>query len=335
MVTKTNRIRRARSVSNELLVKSREAALSAVQIFNSPLITFKAEIFIVLMTIAWTYLLHAYYRNKKIEYRYFEQREKRRVFQKTVSGAHKFWGLEKCLTTKQSPIDIDTANNLRFLIGIRHEIEHQMTTKLDASFSAKFQACCLNYNDYIKSLFGEKLGIDKYLSVSLQFTSISEDQVESLPTSMPAHIKAFIDGFEGNLSVDAFNNPRFAYRVLFVPKKVNRKGQADQVIEFVAADSEFGKSVNATYTILKETERKKYLPSKVVKIMVEEGFGRFLINDHTDFWKSQNAQNPDMGYGAWVEGKWYWYESWIEKVREYCKQNQARFQGIKNVKRNK
>lgn len=47
MAIKTTRIRRTRSVSNELLVKSREAALSAVQTFDSPLITFKAEIFIV------------------------------------------------------------------------------------------------------------------------------------------------------------------------------------------------------------------------------------------------------------------------------------------------
>jgi len=34
----------------------------------------------------------------------------------------------------------DSANNLRFLIGIRHEIEHQMTFRLDNNLSAKFQA---------------------------------------------------------------------------------------------------------------------------------------------------------------------------------------------------
>jgi hypothetical protein len=335
MATKTTRIRRTRSVSNELLVKSREAALSAVQIFNSPLITFKAEIFIVLMTIAWTYLLHAYYRNKKIEYRYFEQKAKKRIFQKTTAGAHKFWGLERCLDYKHSPIDADSANNLRFLIGIRHEIEHQMTTKLDASFSAKFQACCLNYNEYIKSLFGDKYGIDKYLSLSLQFNSISKDQIDSLPSSMPAHIKAFVEGFEGSLSAEAFNNPKFAYRVLFVAKTANRKGQADQVIEFVPSDSEFGKNVNSAYTLIKETERKKYLPGNVLKIMADEGFGRFMMNDHTEFWKSQDAKNPAKGLGTLVEGKWYWYESWIEKVREHCAANQTRFQGSLTGKRKK
>ena len=67
------RVRRLFSVSDELVGKSRESALAAVQIFNNPLITFKSEMFIVLMNIAWTYLLHAHYRKKGIEYRYFEQ----------------------------------------------------------------------------------------------------------------------------------------------------------------------------------------------------------------------------------------------------------------------
>ena len=336
MTAKTIRIRRTRSVSNELLVKSREAALSAVQIFNSPLITFKAEIFIVLMTIAWTYLLHSHYRSKKIEYRYLDDKHNRRRFQKTkAGGAYKYWGLEACLNSRHSPIDKDTANNLRFLIGIRHEIEHKMTTKLDASFSAKFQACCLNYNEYIKTLFGEKHGIDRHLALSLHFSSISRDQIDSLPSSMPAHIKAFVEGFEGDLSAEAFNNPKFAYRVLFVAKKVNRKGQTDEVIEFVPSDSKFGKSVNAAYTVLKDTERKKYLPSKVQKIMADEGFGRFQIHNHTELWKSMDAKNPAKGYGTLVEGKWYWYEGWIKKVREHCIANQARFQGSRPPKRKK
>ena len=89
------RKRRIWSIKEELLTKAKEATLSAVKIFNDPLIQFKSEAFIVLMIIAWTYMLHAYYRSKKIEYRYFEQRGKRRVFDKTKQGAHKYWELEK------------------------------------------------------------------------------------------------------------------------------------------------------------------------------------------------------------------------------------------------
>ena len=65
--------KRSGPVKKQLLQKSREAALNAVQTFNNPLTTFKAETFIVLMHIAWTYLLHAYYRHKGIEYRYYKK----------------------------------------------------------------------------------------------------------------------------------------------------------------------------------------------------------------------------------------------------------------------
>ena len=40
----TKRIRRTYSVSRELLLKSEESALAAVQIFNSPMLTFKSKI---------------------------------------------------------------------------------------------------------------------------------------------------------------------------------------------------------------------------------------------------------------------------------------------------
>jgi hypothetical protein len=62
------RIRTVGSVSNELIKKSREAALAAVQVFNNPAITFKSEIFVVMMVISWTYLLHAHFRKQGIEF---------------------------------------------------------------------------------------------------------------------------------------------------------------------------------------------------------------------------------------------------------------------------
>jgi hypothetical protein len=327
MMAKTRRVRRAFSVSGELLTKSREAALAAVQIFNTPLITFKSEIFIVLMNIAWTYLLHAHYRKQHIEYRYYEQKAKKRIFDNTKSGAHKHWELERCLNDQQSPVDTDTANNLRFLIGVRHEIEHQMTSRLDSSLSAKFQACCLNYNEYVKKLFGERCGIDKHLAFSLQFSSISREQAEALPSpgEMPSHIKAFVEGFEGQLSEEEFNSPRFAYRVLFVAKTANRKGQADQVIEFVKADSTLAQNVNKAYTVIKETERPKHLPNGIVKLMKQEGYSSFTMHNHTILWNSLDAKNPARGFGVAVQKAWYWYDSWIEQVRNHCRENAAKY----------
>jgi hypothetical protein len=326
-MAKKKKKRRLFSVTEELLAKSREAALAAVQIFNNPQITFKSEVFIVLMNIAWTYLLHAYYRKQRVEYRYFQQKNKRRRFDTTAKGAYKYWELERCLNEPSCPVDRDSANNLRFLIGVRHEIEHQMTSRIDSSFTAKFQACCLNYNEHIKRLFGDKHAIDRHLAVSLQFAGIDKDQVAQLSgqTNLPANIQSFVDDFEQNLSSDEFNSSKFAYRVLFVAKTANRKGQADKVIEFVKAESKLAKRVNKTYAVIKETERPKFLPSKIVSLMKKEGFTKFNQHHHTELWQGQDAKNPAKGLGVQVESTWYWYEPWLEKVREYCKANSNRF----------
>jgi hypothetical protein len=280
------------------------------------------------MHIAWTYLLHAYYRSKRIDYRYSEMKKLRRKFDRTKKGAFKYWELERCLNDKNSPVDKDTANNLRFLIGLRHEIEHQMTTRIDDFLSARFQATCLNYNDYIKKLFGEKHAIERHLSFSLQFSSLSEEQIQSMQENkrLPSHISKYIEGFDIALTDEEFNNPRFAYRVLFVPKTANRKGQADRVIEFVKSDSPLAIGINAQYVVIKETERPKYRPGQVVEEMRRKGFSRFNMHHHTLLWQSMNAKEAGRGLGTSVAGTWYWYESWLKIVEKHCIGQRARYQ---------
>jgi len=322
----SKRVRRIGSIKSELLRKSSEAALAAVQIFNNPNISFKAESYVVLMHIAWTYLLHAYYRERKIEYRYFTQQGKRREFHRTKHKAYKYWELERCLNEGQSPIDKDAANNLRFLIGLRHEIEHQMTSRLDDMLSARFQACCLNYNRYIKKLFGDENGIEKHLSFSLQFSTISEAQKSTLQDhpELPANIQSYIQSFDEALTDQEFSNPSYAYRILFVPKTTNRKGQADRVIEFVKADSPLAESLNRDYAVIKEIEKKKYLPKQIVEKMQAEGFQKFKMHQHTDLWKDKDAKNPVKTYGTLVAGKiWHWYDSWMSEVLKHCQENRS------------
>jgi hypothetical protein len=298
--------------------------MTAVQIFNNPNILFKSETFVVLIIISWTYLAHAYYRNINLEYRYYSQHGKRRFFEKTKKGAFKFWSLEDCINKSECPFDKNACNNLHFLIGLRHEIEHQMTSRLDDALSAKFQACCINYNHYIKKLFGDEYGIDKHLSFSLQFSSISSEQKDNLSEyqEFPKSLIAYIIDFDNSLTYDEYNNPQYSYRMLFLPKSVNRKGQADKVIEFVQSDSELAEKINAEYTIIKEKDKKKYIPSQIVALMNEEGYTKFTMHKHTKLWQKMNAKDPNKDFGVDVANKyWYWYDNWLEIVRNYCKKN--------------
>jgi len=321
----SKRNRKIGSIKIELLTKSREAMLAAVQIFNNPNIQFKSESFIVLSIIAWTYLLHAYYRSKNIEYRYHEIHGTRKKFDKTKKGAYKYWELERCLNDGFCPIDNVAKSNLKFLIGLRHEIEHQMTTRIDDYLSARFQACCLNYNNYIKQLFEQKIGIDKHLSFSLQFSSIKEEHANQLRkfTDLPKNISAYINGFDSSLPDDEYNNIRYSYRVLYVQKSVNHKGQADKVIEFLPVNSPEAEQLNKEYVLIKEKEKQKYLPGKIVKLMQEEGYVKFKHHLHIQLWKAKNAKNKGKGFGVEVANTWYWYESWLSEVKKHCIENRS------------
>ncbi len=241
--------------------------LTAVQIFNNPHVEFKSELFIVTTIIAWTYLHHAYYRRKRIEYRQFTSGARKRRFHRTRFGAIRYWSLEECLACQECPLKKVVKDNLMFLIGLRHEIEHKMTTRIDDQVSAKFQATALNFNSCIKELFGVKHSLDSEQAFSIQFAGISERAAKELlaESDLPEHIKSFVAQFENGLSQEEYDDPRFSYRVAFIRKTSNTKASADKVIQMVPADSDTAAEINQVF--LRETEKKKYRPGTIVKQM--------------------------------------------------------------------
>lgn len=303
--------------------------LHAIQSYNNPRTYFRSEIFIVTAIIAWTYLLHAFFKENNIDYRYFAK--DKRTGQKTIAqtnyGAPKLWELEACLASPRCPLDDVVKANLRFLLKIRHEIEHQLTRSIDDAISAKLQACCLNYNTAIKSLFGDAVGIDAEFTVAIQLSTFNFDQQKALIAAqdLPPNIVAAQKSIEDALTQDQFNDPRYAFRVAIVPKVVGNKGRADQVIEFVKEGSEQASAINRI--LLKETERKKFKPKQIVTLMRDSGFPRFNAHSHTLLWQKLNAKDPAKQFGVTLsDGQWYWYENWVDRVRLHCEENKIDYQ---------
>ena len=320
--------RRGPPVSAELIRKSREAALNAVQTFNNPLTTFKAETFIVLMVIAWTYLLHSFYRRQGIEYRYYTQGPKRRRFDRTRSGAFKFWELERCLRDQACPLDVPAKHNLRFLVGFRHEIEHRRSAGSDERFSARYLACCFNYERYICNLFGERHSLGQMPAFTLQFRELTTTPASpETVASLPSNVAKYVQDFDAALSDEEIGSPHFRRRFLFVPLVTNKRAQADEVIEFVPLNSDLANTINDQYqqVLLKEVERPKHLPSQIVELMREEGFPRFKMHHHAGLWKQLNGKNLGKGYGVLVGKTWYWYDRWIDEVRKHCAANRKSY----------
>ena len=133
------------------------------------------------------------------------------------------------------------------------------------------------------------------------------------------NVKNFVVDFEDVLSDEALSSSRYAYRVLFVPINAKRKGQADQVVEFVKSDSPLAEGIEKTYAVLKETEKRKFLPGEIVSLMKEKGYDKFSINASIlNFGSLENAKDPRYSYGVPISKTWYWYETWLKEVEKYC-----------------
>ncbi len=298
----------------DLIDKSREAMLSAVQIYNNPLIMFKSESFIVLAMIAWTYLLHAYYKEHAIEYRYHTGKGNRKRYIKNPDGSIKYWDLQECVSNTASPLDKNTKNNLQFLIGLRNQIEHRKAQGLDSYMSARYQACALNYNFYLKLLHGDKKGLDNNLALSLQFAELDFDQMQVIKNKdklISKNIRTYVAAFDDKLESEELKNERFAYRLLFTKVSANRSGQADRVIEFIDPNSPLAKNISKEYVVIKEKKEKLFLAREVINELKIKGIN-ISISTHTDLWRKHNAKDPVKGYGNYVGKNWYWYHDWVK-----------------------
>ena len=148
--------------------------------------------------------------------------------------------------------------NLKFLIAVRHEVEHQMTRRIDETFSAKVQACSLNFNVALKDLAGARCGIDRDMAFAIQLSGIEREQRNMLlrDLKLPPNLLAAQETFEESLPDDIAKDERYAWRVLLVHKNTNSKGRADEVVEFVKPGSEVEGEIHRV--LQKEVEKTKY-----------------------------------------------------------------------------
>ncbi len=306
---------------DELLVKSREAMIAAVHNFNAAGLHFRAEIFITTAMIGWTYLCHAWFKREGIDYRYKDNGAVRVL----ASGAEAYWELGKCLRNDRIPISRAVKQNLELLLEIRHEIEHRSTDRVDDALGPLMQACCINFNEAIRAWFGAQFGLERRLPIALQFVTFDAAQAAGLKKAgtLPATIASTMDAYHAAMTDDELKDPAFTYRVAFVPKVGTKASKSDTAIEFIKADSEEGRAINAV--LLKEIDKARYTATQVVDAMHAEGFPRFNQSHHTALWKELDAKNPLNGFGRAGDYRntWVWFESWIARVRAHCQENAA------------
>ena len=211
---------------DERLIRAREAMILGVQIFNTAALRFKAEVFSVLVNIAWTYLLHEFYERKKVK---IVQKDGRSLL------------LSQMIERTDCPLSDGTKNNLRSLKIIRDEVEHKLLGKSDLKWLGLFQACCLNFDKAICKLFGDELTLAHELSFALQFSRMNVEQLSLLHKyEIPPHIEALDGRLNEKLSENDLADLEYQFRVIYT---MDSASKSQTHFEFVRPDSDEGKEI--------------------------------------------------------------------------------------------
>lgn len=273
------------------LIRSREAMMAAVEIFNNPNIHFRIEIFCVLANIAWTYLFQ-----EKLEH--------------MKSGSYqRHDGTSKSLNEMLRSVDCPISNkavceNIRKIIDIRNKVEHVFFSGGDEKFGALFQSNCLNYDHYLTEWFGEHLTLSKNLSLALQFVGLQKEQIIDMDLSTwPEEIKTLYNDIETN---DFSDDNAFMIKVYYgtevtsktksditqlidynaisdAPKTAIKKVRIDQLSYYPLSYHEMAKKIQEKNNKITKSDINKIISQKNIKKNAEYSYINFR-------YKSQKEQ---------------------------------------------
>ena len=226
--------------AKELLEKSKESCLLAVDIYNKPKTSFRSGAYTVLMTIAFTSLFHAVFEKNKIKYFYRKKNSNRFI---KIDDENKAWDLSDCIKEyfKQNNKDeISIRKNIEFFIPLRNKIEHRFMPELDNEIFGECQALLHNFEYILTTEFGDYHAINESLVFSLQFAKTYPKSKKSTVNSTKINdfqkIKDHIQKFRNNLSEEVYSDQRYSFKVYLIPKISNNQNKADYAIEWVNYD---------------------------------------------------------------------------------------------------
>jgi hypothetical protein len=214
--------------TKSLLDKARDSATQAISVFNDPRSSFRTGNFTVLMTIAWTALLHSHFERNKIKY-FYTQPSGRYV---KIDYERKAWDLGdsvKQLFEENDPV----RKNIELFIRLRNKIEHRNLPGIDQELMGECQAFVLNFENWLTNNYGGEASLIDTMFVPIQLTSARR----VLPkTKSEEKIIEFIKNYRNILTPDILNSQQYAFKAFLVPKIGNHRSSSDIAIEFVKYD---------------------------------------------------------------------------------------------------
>ena len=221
-----------------LVLKARESALLALDIYNRPCTQFRTQGFIVMMIIAWTALLHAIFQRNGTKYYHLDSKTGQPTM---VDGDEKAWELSECVRFFYKGQMNAIARNLEFMVKLRNKIEHRFLPAIDPYVAGECQSILLNFDELLCEEFGEYYALREHLTVPLQTaalrTTTQIDAVKKFQGENYEKVMSFINVYRESLGDDQYNDPKFSFRVYLIPKLANHKSSSDIAFEFVKYDA--------------------------------------------------------------------------------------------------
>jgi hypothetical protein len=284
-----------------LIDKARESALLGVQIYNNPLVSFRAPGYIVHMVIAYTALFHAIFERRETDYWYKNDDGT----PKMVDDDEWAWDLSQCIKVyfagQQSPV----TENLRFFIEIRNKIEHRFMPALDTTLSGRCQALLMNFEDLLVNEFGNFFALGRNLALALQFSEYSQHQQEVLRRVQSREYEAiteYIQQYDTKLPDDITESMQYSFRAFLIPKLGNHAKSSDVAIEFVKYDPnnpEEMKEYKNQIALIRErqvpvADPGQLLPGHVVELVKTRTGIDFKVHHHTNAWKLYGVRSGEQ-----------------------------------------
>lgn len=246
----------------------------AVQVFNSPALKFKSEVFSILSNVAWTYLLHEHYERNGVN---IIGKDGRSIL------------LGQMINRPDCPLSSGVKDNIRSLKTLRDNVEHKILGKADIRWLGLFQACCLNFDKAICDLFGERLTLAHDLSFSIQFARMNIENLSMLNRyEIPPDIEAIDARLSEGMSEERITDLEYKFRVVYTLDAV---GKSRAHFQFVLPGSAEGKEIR---NVLVKHELADHLyphkPGDVVSIVLQKTGKEFNMRNHTQAWQIYNVR---------------------------------------------
>ncbi len=319
----------------DLLDKSRESALLAIQIYNNPMIKFRTPGYIVHMIIAYTSLFHAAFIEDGTNPVYVDNDNSI----KTIDGSPKMWELTKCLKEYWKGEDNPIKKNIELFIKLRNEIEHRYAPAFDSFIAGECQALLINYEQLIVDEFSPYYAIGAQVAVPIQISAMSSSaKIQALKNIQAADynlLKDYVQRYRYSLGHEIANNTEYSFKAFLIQVPANRIENADTVIKFIKYEDispeELDKIKNdVAFIKTKKTPIANFglmNPKKVVRI-IQETEPRFSLHLHTQAWryfKVRSSGTPGEGFDPKycsfddVHKDYSYSQAWVAKLQKAFK----------------